>query len=166
MANTDIQPATTLIGLVKYIAKYVSKPEKASMAYKDMESQVLKYTSDKSPLLSFTSKMLNKLVGERDYSAQEVSHILLQLPMSKGSREVRVVDCRPEEKQDETVIFDGDGLKPQRNALQKYKDRVADVAKKPHLKDPDPNLANLTFLDWLQFYDWDNFVDFLRRVHV
>src|ERR1700719_4534402 len=82
MANTDIQPATTLIGLVKYVAKYVSKPEKASMAYKDIESQVLK-----SPLLSFTSKML---VGERDYSAQEVSHILLQLPMSKGSREVRV----------------------------------------------------------------------------
>ena len=82
MANTDIQPATTLIGLVKYVAKYVSKPEKASMAYKDIESQVLKYTNDKSPLLSFTSKML---VGERDYSAQEVSHILLQLPMSKGS---------------------------------------------------------------------------------
>lgn len=78
MANTDIQPATTLVGLVKYIAKYVSKPEKASMAYKDMESQVLKYTSDKSPLLSFTSKMLNKLVGERNYSAQEVSHVLLQ----------------------------------------------------------------------------------------
>jgi hypothetical protein len=157
MANTDIQPATTLIGLVRYIAKYVSKPEKASMAYKEMESQVLKYTSDKSPLLSFTSKMLNKLVGERDYSAQEVSHILLQLPMSKGSREVRVVDCRPEDKQDETVVFDGDGLKPQRNALQKYRDRVADVARKPHLKDPDPNLANVTFLDWLQFYDWDKF---------
>jgi hypothetical protein len=81
MVNTDIHPATTLIGLVKYIAKYVSKPEKASMAYKDIESQVLKYTSDKSPLLSFTSKTL---VGERDYSAQEVSHILLQLPMFKG----------------------------------------------------------------------------------
>ncbi|OXV11120.1 hypothetical protein Egran_01122 [Elaphomyces granulatus] len=74
--------------------------------------------------------------------------------MSKGSREVRVVDCRPEDKQDETVTFDSSLNATQR--LTKVQ-RVADVAKKPHLKDPDPNLANITFLDWLQFYDRDKF---------
>jgi hypothetical protein len=101
MVNTDIHPATTLIGLVKYIAKYVSKPEKASMAYKDIESQVLKYTSDKSPLLSFTSKTL---VGEREYSAQD--------PPSAS-----YVQTTADLKINRTRR---DGLKPERNALQKY----------------------------------------------
>jgi ATP-dependent DNA helicase PIF1 len=41
----------------------------------------LPYTNDQVPLLSFVSKMLNKLVGERDWSTQEVSHLLLQLPV-------------------------------------------------------------------------------------
>jgi hypothetical protein len=53
--------------------------------------------------------------------------------------------------------------KTQRKALQKYKDRVADVLKKPHLKDPDPNLANVTFLDWCNSTFGTSFVDFPRH---
>lgn len=33
MANTDIQPPTTLNAVLSYIGKYVSKPEKASASY-------------------------------------------------------------------------------------------------------------------------------------
>jgi ATP-dependent DNA helicase PIF1 len=77
MANTDIQPPTNLHALLAYIAKYVSKPEKSSTSYVELQTQILPYLNDRAPLLSFVSKMLNKLIGERDWSAQEVSHILL-----------------------------------------------------------------------------------------
>jgi hypothetical protein len=67
---------------------------------------VLPYISDQAPILSFVSKMLNKLIGERDWSAQEVSHILLQLPVQHCSREVVNLDCRPEEAQPELLILE------------------------------------------------------------
>jgi hypothetical protein len=65
-------------------------------------------------------------------------------------------------------IFDDSFQEPSEDAekegptqiLTEVQDRVADVLKKPHLKDPDPNLANVTFLDWLQFYVWDKFCRF------
>jgi hypothetical protein len=88
MANTDIQPPTSLHAVLSYIGKYVSKPEKSSLSYIELQSQVLPYINDRAPLLSFVSKMLNKLIGERDWSAQEVSHLLLQIPVQDSSRGV------------------------------------------------------------------------------
>ena len=84
MANTDIQPPTSLHAVLSYIGKYVSKPEKSSLSYTELQSQVLPYINDRAPLLSFVSKMLNKLIGERDWSAQEVSHLLLQIPVQES----------------------------------------------------------------------------------
>jgi ATP-dependent DNA helicase PIF1 len=86
MANTDIQPPTSLFALLAYMAKYVSKPEIKSKSYKDLQGIILLYTNERVPLLSFVSKMLNKLIGERDWSTQEVSHNLLQLPVQELSR--------------------------------------------------------------------------------
>src|SRR5271170_4718949 len=99
MANTDTQPPTSLHAVLSYIGKYVSKPEKSSLSYIELQTQILPHVNDRAPLLSFVSKMLNKLIGERDWSAQEVSHILLQLPVQKSSRAVVSLDCRPEEEQ-------------------------------------------------------------------
>jgi ATP-dependent DNA helicase PIF1 len=81
MANTDIQPLTTLRAVLSYIGKYVSKPEKSSMSYTELQAQVLPCVNNQAPLLSFVSRMLNKLIRERDWSIQEVSYILLQLPV-------------------------------------------------------------------------------------
>jgi hypothetical protein len=77
MANTDIQPPTTLLAVLSYIGKYVSKPEKSSVSYTKLQAQVLPYINNRVPLLSFVSKILNKLIRERDWSAQEVCYILL-----------------------------------------------------------------------------------------
>ena len=65
--------------MLSYIGKYVSKPEKSSASYTELQAQILPYIHDQAPLLSFVSKMLNRLIGERDWSSQEVSYILLQL---------------------------------------------------------------------------------------
>ena len=106
MANTDIQPPTSLHAVLSYIGKYVSKPEKSSLSYTELQSQVLPYINDRAPLLSFVSKMLNKLIGERDWSAQEVSHLLLQIPVQDSSRGVVSLDCRPEEAQDDLIVLE------------------------------------------------------------
>jgi ATP-dependent DNA helicase PIF1 len=66
MANTDIQPPTSLRAVLTYIGKYVSKPEKSSASYVELQSHILPYVSDRAPLRSFVSRMLNKLIGERD----------------------------------------------------------------------------------------------------
>ena len=97
MANIDIQPPTTLTAVLSYVGKYVSKPEKSSVSYTELQSQVLPFVNDRAPLLSFISKMLNRLIGERDWSAQEVSYILLQLPVQESSRQVVNLDYRPED---------------------------------------------------------------------
>jgi hypothetical protein len=69
MANTDIQPPTSLCVVLSYIGKYVSKPEKSPASYTELQAQILPYISNRAPLLSFVSKILNKLIGERDWSA-------------------------------------------------------------------------------------------------
>jgi hypothetical protein len=49
---------------------------------------VLPHVSDRNPVPSFVSKVINKLIGERDYSAQEICHVLLGPPIQEDSRVV------------------------------------------------------------------------------
>jgi ATP-dependent DNA helicase PIF1 len=142
MANTDIQPPTTLHGVLSYVGKYVSKPEKSSASYTELQSQVLPYVNDQAPLLSFVSKMLNKLIGERDWSAQEVSHILLQLPVQKSSRMLVSLDCRPEEVQRDLIVLESGEITAQRSALRRYRDRFTDTG--------NATLLDLSLFDCLQ----------------
>ncbi|KAK0655513.1 hypothetical protein B0T16DRAFT_499445 [Cercophora newfieldiana] len=48
----------------------------------------------RQPIVSFVTKLMNKLIAERDWSSQEVCHLLLNIPRQNGTREVRVVNCR------------------------------------------------------------------------
>jgi hypothetical protein len=147
MANTDIQPPTGLPAVLSYISKYVSKAEKSSASYTELQSQILPYINDQAPLLSFVSKMLNKLIGERDWSAQEVSHILLRLPVQGSSREVVNLDCRPEQLHSDLVILESGELTAQRSVLQRYRDRIKDT------RNGNTALQDLTLFDCLQFWN-------------
>jgi hypothetical protein len=147
MANTDMQPCTSLKALLEYVAKYCSKAEHASVAYKDLQTLVLRHVNDRHPVLSFASKMLSKLIGERDWSAQEVSHILLGIPLQQASRQVVNLDCRPEDNQDDSVAFKDDQVKVQKSAFHRYKERT----------EHDVNLKDLTLLEWLRRYDFYKF---------
>ena len=77
--------------------------------------------------MSFVSKMLNKLIGERDWSAQEVSHLLLQLPVQDSSRGVVSLDCRPEEVQDDLIVLESSDISARQSVLQRYQDRLTDT---------------------------------------
>ena len=144
MANTDVQPSTDVHAVLSYIAKYVSKPEKKSVSYAELQAQILPYTSDRAPLLSFTSKMLNKLISERDWSAQEVSHILLGLQVQDASRIAISLDCRPKEKQHKLLILKDSDITARRSPLQHYQHRIIATDKKPAIQ---ATLQEVSFLD-------------------
>ncbi|EFY93991.1 ATP-dependent DNA helicase PIF1 [Metarhizium robertsii ARSEF 23] len=148
MANTDIQPPTSLRAVLSYIGKYVSKPEKSSTSYTELQAQVLPFMNDRAPLLSFVSKMLNKLIGERDWSAQEISHILLQLPVQKSSRMLVGLDCRPDNVQRDLIVLESGEVTAQRLVLRRYQDRLADT------KHGDAALIDLSLFDCLRHWDW------------
>src|SRR5277367_5612343 len=148
IANTNIQPPTSLHAVLSYIGKYVSKPEKSSASYTELQAQILLYINDQAPLLSFVSKMLNKLIGERDWSAQEVSHILLQLLVQKSSWMLVSLDCRLEEVQRDLIVLESSEIPAQRSALQRYRDRLTDTRHR------NAALLGLSLFDCLQHWDW------------
>src|ERR1700722_9574191 len=153
MANTDIQPPTSLHAVLSYVGKYVSKPEKSSASYTELQAQVLPYINDQAPLLSFVSKMLNKLIGERDWSAQEVSYILLQLPVQKSSWMLVNLDCRLEEVQRDLIVLESGEVTAQRSALQRYQDRLTDTGNR-NAANGNAALLDLLLFDCLQHWDW------------
>ncbi|KAL6405464.1 transposase [Ilyonectria robusta] len=91
------------------------------------------------PLLSFSSRLMNKLIAERDYSAQEISHLLLNIPLQEGTRMVVTVDCRPLERQARSYRVDGD-VNEAIGSYRKYLER-----KDQH--------EDVTYLEYLQSYN-------------
>jgi ATP-dependent DNA helicase PIF1 len=126
MANTDISPPYTINTVLNYIAKYVSKEEKKSVSYKQISRQIIPYINCRALLLSFVSKILNKLVGERDWSSQEVSHILLQISTQGSTRIVVNLDCRLEEVRD-LIIVEEDEVSTACSPCRKYRSRLQNV---------------------------------------
>lgn len=74
--------------VLSYIAKYTAKSEVASKSYIDTlldfsKSNVNEQCTAKEGVM----KIVMSNVGERDYSAQEVAHILMGWPLYRSSRE-------------------------------------------------------------------------------
>ncbi|KJZ74108.1 hypothetical protein HIM_06354 [Hirsutella minnesotensis 3608] len=108
LANIDISPCTSLQAVINYAAKYCSKMEKRTDSYASLGRQILPYVSHQNPLLSFASRLMNKLLAERDFSGQEICHVLLNCELQEGTRVVRAVDCRPYEQQGRPLRLQGD----------------------------------------------------------
>src|SRR5208282_6575643 len=85
LANTDISPYTGIEAIINYAVKYYSKIEVQINTYGQITKSILPYISDRNLILSFVSKIINKLIGERDYSAQEIYYIFLKLSLYKDS---------------------------------------------------------------------------------
>jgi hypothetical protein len=83
----------------------------------------------RSPALSFASKFLNKLLGERDWSAQEINHILFEIPLHTSSRDVVMLDCRKEKDRPAYGEMDEEGIKITRSKYTRYMDRKKDALK-------------------------------------
>ena len=81
-ANVDMQYCLSRHRVVEYCAKYATKCEPRSQPLKEVFTNSLK---DDNTSLKALQKLLINSVGERDYSAQETCHLLLQLPMFRAS---------------------------------------------------------------------------------
>ena len=94
LANTDISTCTSLQQVVDYAAEYCSKSEKKSESFAQIGKALMPGSRTRIPQFPSRQSFLNQLVAERDYSKQEVSHLLLRLPLQEGSRTCLYVDCR------------------------------------------------------------------------
>ncbi|EXU94986.1 PIF1-like helicase [Metarhizium robertsii] len=108
-------------------------------AFGSLDYQVLPHTTHLQPLLSFSSRLMNKLIAERDYSAQEISHLLLNIPLQEGTRMVVSVDCRPLEQHARSYRVDED-VNETVGSYRKYLER-------------NGQHEDVTYLEYLQSYN-------------
>ena len=90
-ANVDMQYIVSRRRVIEYCTKYVTKSEPRSQSLKEVFTTIVQGLRDGNTSLKAVQKLLINTVGERDYSAQETCHILLQLPMFKASRDFIVL---------------------------------------------------------------------------
>ena len=90
-ANVDMQYCVSRRKVVEYCAKYATKCEPRSQALKEVYTNIVRGLRNDDIALKAVQKLLINSVGERDYSAQETCHLLLQLPMFTASRDFIVI---------------------------------------------------------------------------
>ena len=90
-ANVDMQYIVSRRRVIKYCTKYVTKSEPRSQSLKEVFTTIVQSLKEGNSSLKAVQKLLINSVGERDYSAQETCHLLLQLPMFKASRDFIVL---------------------------------------------------------------------------
>ena len=90
-ANVDMQYCVSRHKVIEYCAKYATKCEPRSKPMKEIFAKIVRSLKDDNTSLKAVQKLLVNSVGERDYSAQETCHLLLQLPMFKASRDFIVL---------------------------------------------------------------------------
>ena len=73
--------------VLQYCTKYVTKSEPRSQSLKEIFTTIVRGLREGNTSLEAVQKLLVNTMGERDYSAQETCHLLLQLPMFKASRD-------------------------------------------------------------------------------
>ena len=90
-ANVDMQYCLSRRRVVEYCAKYATKCEPRSQPLKEVFANIVRSLKDDNTSLKAVQKLLINSVGERDYSAQETCHLLLQLPMFRASQDFIVL---------------------------------------------------------------------------
>ena len=139
-ANVDMQYCVSRNKVVQYIAKYATKSETRSESLKDIYSTIVRGFNDDDRSLKAIQKLLIKSLSERDYSAQETCHLLLQLPMNMSTREF--------------VILSLDGSRQLRSKLNEENDATVPSAVDKYMTRPaSAEFENMTLLTFVQDYN-------------
>lgn len=88
LANTDVSPCIDQKAVLYYVFKYCTKAETKTIKLEDIMKDLLPYMFSKSSMCLLVAKFMNKLIGERDISAQEACYFLLHLDLTSSSRSV------------------------------------------------------------------------------
>ena len=87
----DMQYCVSRHKVIEYCAKYATEREPRSETMKEIFSKIVRSLKDDNTSLKAVQKLLINSIGDRDYSAQETCHLLLQLLMFKAFRDFIVL---------------------------------------------------------------------------
>lgn len=93
-ANIDFSPIVSKDAMLNYIAKYASKHEVACEAYTDILGRIISHVDPNLPAATAVRQLLIASIAERDFSKQEVMHLLLGLPLYRCSRSFVTVNLK------------------------------------------------------------------------
>ena len=102
----DMQYVVSRQRVIQYVAKYATKSEPRSKALKRVFSNIMSTIKEDGTSLQVVQKLLINSVRERDYSAQETCHLLLQLPMFRASRDFVILSLDGSREVDDTLEDD------------------------------------------------------------
>ena len=94
--NTDFSPIISMEAVLRYIAKYASKAEVPSKTYTKTLEDLVNNMTNNANCKTLVMKVLLSSIGERDFSAQEVMHILMGWPLYKSSRKFVTLSIKDE----------------------------------------------------------------------
>ena len=78
--NVNMQCCVSRHKVIEYCAKYATKSEPHFQPMKEIFAKIVRSLKDNNTSLKAVQKLLINSIGERDYSAQEICQLLLQLP--------------------------------------------------------------------------------------
>ena len=138
-ANVDMQYIVSRQRVLQYCTKYVTKSEPQSQSLKELFTSIVRGLKEGNSSLKAVQKLLINTVGERDYSAQETCHLVLQLPMLKGSRDF--------------VILSLDGFRAIEDRLEEGQRATALSIVDHYMASPNsPHFNNMTLLEFARQY--------------
>ena len=120
-ANIDIQPIIDYTACLEYIAKYASKSDKLSNVVKEAFTSVvqnLNGTEDKKKVIR---ELMIKSAGERDFSAQDVTHHIMSLKLVSSSFEVISLSLEGSRK----IFIKNDSVDTKPSMLDNYARRTS-----------------------------------------
>ncbi len=94
LTNIDVFLCTNFKSILHYIAKYCFKVETKSLKLKVIVQSVLSHVSSKALMLSLASRLMNKLIAKKDWSAQKVCHHLLKRELTHSFKIIQTFDLR------------------------------------------------------------------------
>ncbi|CAG9980512.1 unnamed protein product, partial [Clonostachys byssicola] len=94
--------------------------EQKMETYKNVAKTMLPKVNSSSPVTSLVAQCMNKLAAERDWSAMEVCHLLLNLPLQEATRRLVSVDCRHPAEQPVTEQIQETTIRRTQTIYDKY----------------------------------------------
>ena len=149
-ANIDLKPVLNKEAAINYIAKYASKAEKQAPAFPELLAGIVNEMEREGTATLACTKMLNKMLGERTYSAQETAHLLLGIPLVRASTTFQTIYIGAEGGfrelgTEEGAMANGEGennpAATTESWLQRYMTRP-------------PDMEDLSLQDVLSKYNW------------
>ncbi|KAE8744175.1 hypothetical protein FOCC_FOCC009183 [Frankliniella occidentalis] len=124
-ANMDISPCLSKEALLSYLTKYVTKSETKSKHLDEIMKVVFDRTPEDKAAKDAVRKLYIQTCCERDYSAQEVCHLVMGLKLvCSGGRDFVSVHTREDDKWTRVCKKSG---KVQSSFFEKYKNRSVEL---------------------------------------